>query len=40
MVNIYQIFGKVLFKIKLYDTINDPLPVLPGNEQDLCDKKT
>ena len=29
MVNIYQIFGKVFF------TINDPLPVLPGNEQDL-----
>ena len=29
MVNIYQIFGKVLF---FYDS----LPVLPGNEQDLC----
>ena len=27
MVNIFQIFGKVL---------NDPLPVLLGNEQDLC----
>ena len=32
MRNIYQIFGKVLF------TINDPLPVLPGNEQDLHHK--
>ena len=30
MVNICQIFGKVLFNI------NDSLPVLPGNEQDLC----
>ena len=30
MVNIYQIFGKVLF----HD--NEPLPVLPGNGQDLC----
>ena len=30
MVNIYQIFGKVLFNH------NDPLPVLPGNEQDLA----
>ena len=29
MVNIYQIFGKVLFNY------NDPLPVLPGNDQDL-----
>ena len=29
MVNIYQIFGKVLFNI------NDPLPVVPGNDQDL-----
>ena len=28
MVNIYQIFGKVLLNI------NDPLCVLPGNEQD------
>ena len=35
MVNIYQIFSKVLFKHKIYGTINDPLPVLPGNEQDL-----
>ena len=34
MGNIYQIFGKVLF------TINDPLPVLPGNEQDLDHTKT
>ena len=25
----YQIFGNILF------TINDPLPILPGNEQDL-----
>ena len=30
MVNICQIFGKV------YSNINDPLPVLPGNGQDLC----
>ena len=29
MLNIYQIFGKVLL------SINVPLPVLPGNEQDL-----
>ena len=29
MRNFYEIFGKVLF------TTNDPLPVLPGNEQDL-----
>ena len=29
MVNIFQIFGKV------YLAINDPLPVLLGNEQDL-----
>ena len=29
MRNIYEIFGKILF------TINTPLPVLPGNEQDL-----
>ena len=36
MVNIYQIFGKVLFKYKIFGTINDPLPVLPGSEQDLC----
>ena len=35
MVNIYQIFGKVLFEHKLFGTINDPLPVLPGKEQDL-----
>ena len=35
MVNIYQIFGKVLFKHKIHVTINDPLPVLPSNEQDL-----
>ena len=32
MRNFYEIFGKVLF------TINDPLPVLPGNEQDLDHK--
>ena len=32
MRNIYQIFGKVLF------TINDLLPVLPDNEQDLVHK--
>ena len=32
MVNIYEIFGKVLF------TINDPLPVLSGNEQELDHK--
>ena len=30
MVNIYQIFGKVF-----YLNINDILPILPGNEQDL-----
>ena len=35
MVNIYQIFGKVLFKHKFYGTINDFFNVLPGNEQDL-----
>ena len=35
MVNIYQIFGKVLFEHKILCTINDLLPVLPGNEQDL-----
>ena len=35
IVNIYQIFGKVLFKHKVYGTKNDHLPVLPGNEQDL-----
>ena len=29
MVNICQIFGEVLY-------INDLLPVLPDNEQDLC----
>ena len=34
MINIYQIFGKVLFNI------NDPLPVLPGIEQDLGHKNT
>ena len=38
MVNIYQIFGKVLLNIKFHGTINDPLPVLLGNEQDLCHK--
>ena len=32
MVNIYQIFGKVLFNQ------NDPLPVLPCIEQDLGHK--
>ena len=32
MVNIYQIFSKVYF------TINDPLPVLPGKGQDLCNE--
>ena len=31
MVNSYQIVGKYLF----YLTINDILPVLPGNDQDL-----
>ena len=30
MVNIFQIFGKVFL------TINDTLPLLLGNEQDLC----
>ena len=35
MVNNYQIFGKVFLNIKFYGTIN-PLPVLLGNEQDLC----
>ena len=34
MGNIYEIFGKVLF------TINDPLPILPGNEQDLDHKRS
>ena len=34
MVNIYQIFGKVFL------TINDPLPVLPGIEQGLGHKNT
>ena len=38
MVNVYQIFGKVLFNNKVSCTINDPLPVLPGNEQDLSHK--
>ena len=32
MVNIYQIFGKVFLNI------NDPLHILPGNEQDLCNE--
>ena len=36
MVNVYQIFGKVLFKQGTY--LNDPLPVLQGNEQDLSPK--
>ena len=36
MVNIYQIFGKFYLNIKFYGTINVPLPVLPGNEQDIC----
>ena len=36
MVNIYQIFGKVLFNHKFDGIINDPLLVLPGNEQDLA----
>ena len=35
MVNIYQIFGKGSFKHKFYMTINDSLPVIPDNEQDL-----
>ena len=35
MVNIYQIFGKVLFKYKFYGTIIDPLSIVPGNRQDL-----
>ena len=36
------IFIKYLIKfylnIKFYSTVNDPLPVLPGNEQDLSHK--
>ena len=40
MLNIYQIFGKVLFiSLKFYETMNDPLPVLPGKEQDLGHEK-
>ena len=35
MVNIYQIIGKVLYNHKFHGIINDPLPVLPGYEQDL-----
>ena len=34
MVNIYQIFGKVFL------TINDPLPILPCNEQYLGHENT
>ena len=30
--NIWQSY----LNIKFYGAINDPLPVLPGNEQDLC----
>ena len=33
--HIYQIFGNVLLNVKFYSTINDQLPVLSGNEQDL-----
>ena len=29
---------KFYLNIKFHDTINDPLPVLPGNEQDLSHK--
>ena len=32
MVNIYQIFGKVVFDHEVSWHINDPLPVLPGKE--------
>ena len=35
MVNIYEIFGKVSLNHKFHGTINDPVCVLPGNEQDL-----
>ena len=37
MVNMYQIFYLLKFYLtmKFHDTINDPLLVLPGNEQDL-----
>ena len=30
--------AKFYLNIKFHDTINDPLPVLPGNEQDLSHK--
>ena len=36
MINIYHYLAKFYLNIKFYGTINDPLPVLPGNEQDLC----
>ena len=29
------IWQRFIKNIKFYGTINDPLPVLPGNEQDL-----
>ena len=36
MVNIYTIYlAKFYLNIKFYGTINDPLPVLQGNEQGL-----
>ena len=38
MVNVYQIFGKFYLNIKFHATINDLLPVLLGNEQDLSHK--
>ena len=37
MVNIYQISGKVSFNCKV-SSINYPLPVLQGNEQDFGDE--
>ena len=38
MGNIYPTFGRFYLTIKFHGTINDPLPVLPGSEQDLCPK--
>ena len=37
LLNIYHIFGKVNhLTIKFHGTRNNLLPVLPGNEKDLC----
>ena len=35
MVNIYQIFGKVLINHEVLLHHNDPFTVIPGNEKDL-----